>query len=116
MTQMTLPGVDPPEEKPAEADTATTVLIFADDDKVQQRVVDAMRHLFWGDASSIDSRAMTADNCAALLRQLLHAGVPTTEPLEELVRKVVSEELEQHMKEVKKEFEKRVGVKKRPSK
>jgi hypothetical protein len=117
MTQLPLPGFPLSEAKPTEEETATTVLIFDDDDKVQERVVNALRNLFYSNAKPGHLGEIPKNNCKAFLHRLMSqadSGLPTT--LEFEIRRIVQQELHADMSKARKKIDRTVGVRKRPSK
>ena len=67
--QLPLPGVPPAEEQASPEDTATTQLIYMGDDKVIERVVEAIRTLFWTTPDA-DPLGTVRGNARAFVRQL----------------------------------------------
>lgn len=75
-----------PEPAASIEDTTTTVLIFEDDDKVQERVVKALQGLFWGPKNSPQKPAVR--NCQALVDQL-------ERPIKELIAIEISKQIKE---------------------
>lgn len=61
----------PKEDTPSPEDTATTILIFEDDDKVQERVVHALQKVFFSHSKT--GAGISKANCEALFRALIRS-------------------------------------------
>ncbi len=72
----------PKEDAASPEDTATTILIFDDDDKVQERVVKALQMVFF--SHSAVGGATARRNCDAFFRALIRSQASQSEEFRKL--------------------------------
>lgn len=88
----------PKEDTPSPEDTATTILIFEDDDKVQERVVHALQKVFF--AHSATTAAIARGNCEALFRALVRSQTGQSEEFRKLCVQHLDLQVREHVRDV----------------
>lgn len=73
-TQSELPGMDPANERASPEDTATTTLIFDTDDKVAERVVNALIAVFFAPESATAHEPRSKRNAQGFARRLVECA------------------------------------------
>ena len=72
----------PKDDAASPEDTATTVLIFEDEDKVQERVVKALQQVFFSHSKT--GASISKANCEALFRALVRSQTGQSEEFRKL--------------------------------
>lgn len=84
----------PKEEEASPQETATAVLIFEDDDKVQERVVEAMNKLFFAPASATGKRNAAHENLESLFDALIKSQAAASPAFQKLIVGAFKQQME----------------------
>ena len=88
----------PKEDTPSPEDTATTILIFEDDDKVQERVVKALQQVFFSHSKT--GAGISKTNCEALFRALVKSQTAQSEEFRSLCMQHLDLQIREHVRDV----------------
>ena len=84
----------PKEDAASPEDTATTILIFDDDDKVQERVVKALQQVFF--SHSAVGGPIAKQNCDAFFRAMIRSQAAQSEEFRKLCLRHLDLDIREH--------------------
>lgn len=97
-------GMIPKEEEASPQETATAVLIFEDDDKVQERVVEAINKLFFAPPAATGKRNAARENLESLFEALIKSQSASSSEFRKLVVDSFAGEMREALSDITKEI------------
>lgn len=93
----------PKEEEASPQETATAVLIFEDDDKVQERVVEAINKLFFAPPSATGKRNAAHENLESLFEALIKSQAAASPAFRKLIVDAFKQQIESALADLRTE-------------
>lgn len=93
----------PKEEEASPQETATAVLIFEDDDKVQERVVEAINKLFFAPPAATGKRNAAHENLESLFEALIKSQAAASPAFRKLIVDAFKQQIESALADLRAE-------------